>query len=381
MQVAVDEYFKMLNAYTPAFTSFEGGIYEMEITRAAIHTFANHCSKLKPVVSGQNNEALQRMLQFKPNPIMDTKKYLYRLATVLSVDNTAFIAPLENTRGEIVGFYPLLTSKCQIVTGNNGVKYLRYQFDSGKYGACELEKVGILNQYQYRDELFGESNRPLRPTLNLIEMQNQGIIEGIKNAASIRFMAKLGMSLKDEDIEKERKRFTAANLSSDNNGGVMMFDQKYAEVKQIDSKSYIVNPQQMAQIKENVFNYFGVSEDIIQNKFSSDTWNAYYEGKIEPFALEASLVHTGMVFSQREIAFKNEIMFTANRLQYLSNSEKLQTATSLFDRGVMSRNDVREIFNMPPVEDGDKLYIRKEYAEYNDVDSVESEEIDDADDE
>ena len=41
-------YFKMLNGYTPAFTTYNGGIYEMEITRAAIHAFAIHCSKLQP---------------------------------------------------------------------------------------------------------------------------------------------------------------------------------------------------------------------------------------------------------------------------------------------------------------------------------------------
>lgn len=367
MEQKVNEYFKTFNAYVPTFTTFEGGIYEMELTRAAVNSFATHVSKLKPEVNGNANKTIERALQFKPNALMDTKKYLYRLATVWSVDNTAFIVPLYDEKMHIIGYYPLLTSKVSFVEGNND-KYLRYSFGNGQNGAIELRNAGIMNQFQYRDELFGESNACLRPTMDLIHAQNQGIIEGVKNSASIRFLAKLAQTLKPKDLEEEKKRFIADNLSADNNNGVLLFDQKYSEVKQIDSKPVVINPHQMAQIKENVFNYFGTNENILQNKFSSDEWNAYYEGKIEPFAIEASLVHTNMTYTDKEKAMGNQIIFTANRLQYMSNNEKLSTVTQLFDRGFITTNQGLEIFNMSPVEDGDKRYIRREYAEINNLD-------------
>lgn len=369
MEQKVSDYFRLMNGYVPTFSSFEGGLYEMELTRAAIHSFATHCSKLKPEIKGPGNQKLERTLQFKPNRIMDAKKYLYRLATVYMTDNTAFVAPLYDNFFEIIGFYPLLTSKCRIVDYDKK-RYLRYDFGNGQHGSVELENVGIMNQFQYRDELFGESNACMRPTMDLMNVQNQGIIEGIKNGASIRFLAKLANSLKDKTIAEERKRFIEDNLTVTNNGGVMMYDAKYEDVKVIDSKPFIVNPMQMSQIKENVFTYFGTNEKILQNNFTSDEWNAYYEGKIEPFAIEASLVHTNMVFSEREVAHGNQIMFTANRLQYLTNSEKLNTVTQLFDRGFMTHNQGLEIFNMSPVENGDKRYIRKEYIETNNLDET-----------
>lgn len=369
MEQKVSDYFRLMNGYVPIFSSFEGGLYEMELTRAAIHSFATHCSKLKPEIKGPGNQKLERTLQFKPNRIMDAKKYLYRLATVYMTDNTAFVAPLYDNFFEIIGFYPLLTSKCRIVDYDKK-RYLRYDFGNGQHGSVELENVGIMNQFQYRDELFGESNACMRPTMDLMNVQNQGIIEGIKNGASIRFLAKLANSLKDKTIAEERKRFIEDNLTVTNNGGVMMYDTKYEDVKVIDSKPFIVNPMQMSQIKENVFTYFGTNEKILQNNFTSDEWNAYYEGKIEPFAIEASLVHTNMVFSEREVAHGNQIMFTANRLQYLTNSEKLNTVTQLFDRGFMTHNQGLEIFNMSPVENGDKRYIRKEYIETNNLDET-----------
>ena len=93
MQV-IDSYFKMLNGYSPTFTSFNGGVYEMDLTRVAINSFATHCSKLKPEVEGSAHKRLERVLQYKPNYFMDTVKFIKRLATILAVENTAFIVPI-----------------------------------------------------------------------------------------------------------------------------------------------------------------------------------------------------------------------------------------------------------------------------------------------
>ena len=359
----VNSYFQTLNAYTPAFTTWEGSIYEMELTRASVHNFATHCSKLKPEVKGSGNAAFERMMQYKPNPLMDTKKYLYRLATTYAVDNTAIIAPLYDVSHEkIIGFYPLATPKATI-RDVDGIKYIRYEFETGNYGVFRLDEAGIMNQFQYKNELFGENNNCLYPTMELINTNNQGIIEGVKSSATLRFLAKIAQTLKPEDLEKERKRFVTSNFNASNAGGVMLIDAKYEDVKQLSTNQYTVDSAQMEQIKENVFNYFGTNEDILQNKFTSDQWGAYYEGKIEPFAIEASLVHTNMKFNPHEVAFGNEIIFSANRLQYASNKEKLEIVTQLFDRGFLTHNQGMEVFNMPSLgEIGDRRYIRKEYG-------------------
>lgn len=352
----------MLNGYTPVFTSAPECIYEMELIRAAINSFATFCSKLKPEVSGSARKDLERVLQFKPNPFMDTTKFIARVATILAVNNTAFIVPVENRYGEMEGFYPVLPSRCEIVD-HNGTAYVRYTFSSGQKAAIELDRVGILTAFQYRSDFFGENNAALRPTMELITTANQGIVNGVKNSASIRFLAKVANMLKPEDINAERDRFTQDNLSSDNLSGMVIYDKKFEDVKQIDSKPYIINPAVMKQIEENVYTYFGTNENILRNTYNEDQWNAYYEGKIEPFAIQLSLVLSNMVFSARELAHGNAITFTANRLQYASNTTKLQISTQLFDRGLLNRNGVMEIWNMPPVEGGDKYYIRKEYAE------------------
>lgn len=366
-EAAMYSYFKALTAYQPVFRSYEGGLYEMEITRSAIHAFASACSKLQPETTGAEAQRYRQMLQFHPNKYMDTTKFLYRLATILSVNNTAFIVPIYDQRDmeTIIGYWPALSDNCDVIDVN-GTAWLRFTFAGNQKSAIEMNRVGILTQMQYKSDFFGDSNAALRQTMNLLHTQAEGIENGIKSAAAIRFLAKLASMIRPEDLKKERLRFVEDNLSTDNQGGVMMFDAKYAEVRQIESKPYVVDADQMKLINESVYNYFGVNQQILQNNWqNSYTWQAFYEGKIEPFAIQTGLVMTNMTFSDRQIAFGNSFAFSSNRLQYASTQEKLDASIQLFDRGVIGQNGVADIFNLPHVEGGDQRFIRGEYVGVN----------------
>lgn len=366
----IDGYFQMLNGYSPVFTNFNGGVYEMDLTRVAVNNFATHCSKLKPELTGAAKSHLKHVLEYKPNYFMDTVKFIKRIATILAVEHTAFIIPISDETGSLCGYYPVRPARCEVVTAQGNI-YLRYMFYNGQQAAVELERVGIMTDFEYTDDLFGESNTTLKPTMQMIHTQNEGIINAVKNSANIRFLAKIANILKPEDVEKERQRFTKDNLGADNASGVVMYDNKFTDVKPIESKPYTPNALQMQQIQDNVCTHFGTNMAILQNSFNEETWNAYYEGKIEQFAIQLSLVMSNMTFSQREIACGNAITFSANRLQYASNNTKLQVSTQLFDRALINRNAVMDIWNMPHVENGEKYYIRKEYAEIEELDKPE----------
>nr|UWI04348.1 MAG: portal protein [Bacteriophage sp.] len=231
---AIGNYFKMLNGYSPTFTSFSGGVYEMDLTRTAINNFATHCSKLKPEIEGSALKSLEKTLQHKPNYFMDTTKFIKRLATYVAVEHTAFIIPIEDEYGRLCGWYPLRAERCEVVE-SEGQLYLRYLFANGSYGAIEFERVGIMTDFEYKDDLFGEDNSTLAPTMQLIHTQNEGIINAVKNSANIRFLAKVANMLKPDDIKKERKRFTEDNLSADNDSGMIIYDNKFSELKQVES--------------------------------------------------------------------------------------------------------------------------------------------------
>ena len=224
-----------------------------------------------------------------------------------------------------------------------------------------MRYCGVMTKFQYSDDFFGESNAALSPTMELVNIQNQGISEGVKNAATFRFMARVSNFTKPEDLAKERARFSRENLQS--GGGVILWPNTYTDIKQIESKPFVVDAEQMASIRENVFDYFGVNSDILQNKAYGDAWSAFYEGAIEPFAIQFSDIMTKMLFSERERASGSFLMATANRLQYMSNTEKLNVSAQMADRGIMNRDEIREIWNLPPLPNGEgQAYtIRGEY--------------------
>lgn len=357
--------FKLLNGYVPVFTTRGGGIYESELVRAAIHARATHISKLRVEIMGEAKPKLTNKLKHAPNEFQTWSQFNYRLSTMLDVHNTAFICPIYDEYGEPTGIYTPLPQRCEVVQFG-GVPYLRYKFSNGDTAAIELGLCGIMTKHQYRSDLLGESNEALFPTMDLIDIQNQGIQEGVKSAASYRFMAKYSNFAKAEDLAKERKRFTAENFAKDSQGGgVLLFPNTYNDIKQIDVKPWVVDAEQMKIIKANVYQYFGVNEEVLENKAYGDKWSAFYEGAVEPYAIQFSEVTTKMLYTLREQTQGNAIMATANRLQYLSNTEKLNMCAQMLDRGIISINDAREIWNLPPVEGGDIRVIRGEYYNAN----------------
>ena len=367
-------FFQTLTAYAPVFTNWGGAIYESEIVRASIDARARHISKLKVETVGTANPSLQKKLAQCPNQWQTWSQFLYRVSTILDVNNTAFIVPVFDERMIITGVFPVLPTMCSLVE-YDGEIWLRYQFSTGQYAAVEFKKCAVLTKHQYRNDFFGDSNFPLRETMQLIHIQNQGIEEGVKNAATFRFMATLNNFSNAADLKKERERFTEANLSTKSeSGGFLLFPNTYKDIKQVDVRPYSIDADQMKQIRENVFNYFGVSEGVLQNSAKNEDLEAFFDGAIEPFAIQLSEAMTKMLFSERERANGSYLIATANRLQYMSTTQKVAMARELGDRGAILIDEIRELFNYSPLPNGagQVAPIRGEYKATDELTEDES---------
>lgn len=356
-------FFTTLTGYKPAFTTWKGEIYEAMIVRAAIDARARHASKLKFETFGTANKPLQSKLKLAPNEWQTWSQFLYRVSSILDVYNNAVIVPVFDEYMTITGYFPVLPKKCSVIE-YKGEAWLRYEFSNGQRGAVEFKKCAILTKHQLKNDFFGENNEPLEETMKLLHIQNQGIEEAVKNTSTYRFYGQLTNFAKPEDLANERKRFTKENLSSESEaGGFLLFPNNYKDIHQIDSKPYTVDADQMKLIYSNVYHYFGVNEKILENSVTGDEWAAFYEGAIEPFSIQLSEVMTKAVFSEKERVMGSGVMLTSNRLQYLSAKDKLEISNSFGDRAIMNRDEIRDIWNLPPLPNGEgkKYTIRGEY--------------------
>ena len=143
--------------------------------------------------------------------------------------------------------------------------------------------------------------------------------------------------------------------------GIIVTDSK-SKYTPINEDNKLIPDGQLNYIKNNIYSYFGVNEKIIQSTFNENEWDSFYEGTIEPFAIQMSQAFTNALFTEREKALGNVIVFEANRLQYASNNTKIQIVKELGSLGLLSVNEGREIFNLGPVEDGDKRLVSLNYV-------------------
>lgn len=363
-------FFYSLRGYRPVFHDWNGEIYESELVRAAIDARARHISKLKVEAVGTANPSLQSKLLQGPNQWQTWSQFLYRVSTILDVHNTAFIVPVFDESMIITGFAPVLPDRAEIVE-YKGEPWIRYKFSHGEIAAVEMRKCAVLTRFQYKDDFFGSNNNALDDTMKLNSIQNEGIEAAVKNSAHYRFMAKVTNFTKAADLSQERVRFSQENLSKDvEDGGILLFPNTYSDIKQLEIKPFTVDPEQAKQIQDNVSRYYGVNEKIMRNEATGDDLDAFFNGAIEPFEIQFSEAMTKAAFSERERARGSKIMATANRLQYMTTSAKVNMAQQLLDRGVMSINEARELFNYPLVEGGDVRTIRGEYKSADDVNEV-----------
>lgn len=356
--------FKMLEGYSPAWTTWKGSVYEADLIRASLDAWGRHAAKLKPNMKGSAMPELQNRLKVRPNQFQEWSQFLYQNATILGARNNAFIIKTRADDGTPTGIINIVPESWELVE-YEGEPWIRFILKDNKRRAERLAEVGILTRFQYKSELFGESNEALRPVLDLISMQRQGITEGIKNGNSYRFYAKSDNWASDEDISEEMQRFNKFTFGNKKTaGGVLIFPNTYEDIHEMKPGGYTVDKEQQQLIKTNVFDFFCTNEDIIQNKAYGDTWLAFYEGFVEWYSIQLGEVTSGMLFTDRErVGYGNQMFFTSNRLQYMSNADKLNAVTQLGDRGLATRNELREILNLDPLPEplGNQIPTRGEY--------------------
>ena len=353
--------FQTMTAYQPAFTTWGGMIYEDALIRAAIDSIARHISKLRVEFRGSARSDLKTATKIGPNDFQTWPDFLSRLSTIYYVYNNAIIVPVLDDYGRTTGYFPVLPANCVLVEIENEL-FIRYTFANGKKAAIEFNRCAILPRHHLKDDIFGESNHALDTTLALLDMEKQGVTEGIKNSATFRFMARSTNFSKDEDLAKTRQAFNKNNLQGENNG-LLLFPNNFDNISQIDSKPYTINADEEALIQKSVYNYFGTNEKILQNEAIGDSLDGFWEGEIEPFAILLSEGLSRMTFTPRELGTDNRVVVTANRLQYMSTGNKIAFARDMGDRGVLKIDEIRELFNYDPLPDGAGQHtpIRGEY--------------------
>ncbi len=356
--------FKMLNGDNETFYNWNGKLYDSSSIRTAVGTNATHAGKLNPKHIRYTNGEVKvspvdniKHLLKRPNQYMNMFDFNYKMMIQRELNNNAFayIDRDKNVPGMlgIRGIYPLEASRVEVLEDDENNIYLKFIFRNGLYKIAPYGDVIHIRKHFNDNDFWGESNtKALNPKLETQNITEQGIQNAVKNTAFIRGILQFKQVLQQEDIDKNVNDFSERYLDiSNNKKGLAYTDPRY-EFHETKAEPFVPNKAQMDYTKQEIYEYFNTNENIVRGKYNESEWTAYFETAIEPYAIQSSLEWTEKLFTPTERAYGNEVIFEANRLANASNSTKITICKDL--KHLFTVNEQREIWNMAPVEGGDR---------------------------
>ena len=134
---------------------------------------------------------------------------------------------------------------------------------------------------------------------------------------------------------------------------MLLCDDRQREL--IEPHDYVPNAAQMEKTKARIYALFNTNEKIVNSNWTESEWAAYFEAEIEPVLLDMQNEFTRKLFSRRERAAGNRIIFDAGGIDSETTTTKL-SYVQMVNRRSMTPNEWREKFHMAPIEGGDKPY-------------------------
>ena len=339
---------------------WNGKIYDSDIVRACLAPYVKSIGKLvgRHIFGGQkelrvNPEPYMKILLENPNPLMSAQKFQEKMTAQLILNGNAFASITRDRNGIPVELFPLPAIGVEAEYRGSNL-FLKFTLDNGKVYTFAYDDVIHLRTNYYDNDIFGNSLMPtLAPLLKISNTIDDGIVKTVKSSNIIRWLLKATGSLHPNDLQKISENFAKAYTSTDGTAGGVAATDPRVEVTQVKNNDYIPNFEILKSVKDRIYSLFGVSEKIVQGNYTEDEWNSFYESSIEPIALDFANEYTRKSFSVKKRSYGNKIIFEASNLACATISTKLNFL-QMVDRGALTPNEWREIFNLAPVEGGDE---------------------------
>lgn len=349
--------FKLVTETGNGFFCWNGKVYESDIVRACIRPKARAVGKLaaKHIRGSEvNPEPYMRILLEEPNPFMSGQQLQEKMCRQLEINGNAFSLITRDENGYPTGIFPIIPMNAEAVYNASGKLFIKFYLQNGRIYTFPYSDLIHLRQDYNENDVFGAPLiSSLAPLMEVVTTTDQGMVNAIKNSAVIRWLLKFTQSMRPEDLQRQAKEFSQNYLeNSQENFGVAAVDAK-ADAVQVTSHDYVPNSAQMKETKSRIYSLFGTNEKIVTSGYDEDDWNAYYESAIEPVAIDMANEYTRKLFTRKERAFGNRIIFEAENLQYASLSTKLGL-WQMVDRGALTPNEWRKVLNFAPVPGGDE---------------------------
>ena len=369
------------------FTDFGDNINASDIVKICIDRIATHSAKLKPrYVKTEDDKTVQEkkgnlayLLKFQPNPLMTPFDFIYKVVTLLYLNNNAFIYPVYDQNYDLQALWPLKPNSVEMLKDESGETFLRFYFSNGKSYVLPYESVIHLRRFYGTNDLFGGSgavsdHAALLKTIKINDSVLQGLDNAIKTSFQIRGLLKINGILSEKDKTAQKKEFDEALNEATKDGGnsIVPVDLK-SDYVPLNTEPKLIDSPTLSFLQKKIISYFGVSEPIFDNKYDENEYNAFYESVIEGIAISLSEAFSKALLTRGQLERGEQIIFYSERLQYASWNTKVQAIEKLMGLGILSLNESRALLGFEPIEGGSK---RLQSLNYVDADKASEYQLD-----
>ena len=370
------------------FSDFGDNINASDIVKICIDRIATHSAKLKPrYVKTEDNETVQEkkgnlayLLKFQPNSLMTPYDFIYRVVTLLYLNNNAFIYPeYDYETYELKAIWPLKPNSVEMLKDDSGALFLRFYFSDKKAFILPYESIIHLRRFYGTNDVFGGSgaisdHSALLKTIKINDSVLQGLDNAVRTSFQIKGLLKINGILNDKDKAAQKAEFDKAlnEASKDGGNSIVPVDLK-SEYVPLNVDPKLIDSTTLTFLQKKIISYFGVSDAIFDNKYNENEYNAFYESVIEGIAIAMSEAFSKALLTRGQLEKGEQIIFYSERLQYASWNTKVQAIEKLMGLGILSLNESRALLGFEPIEGGSK---RLQSLNYVDADKASEYQLD-----
>lgn len=369
--------FKSLNTTLVPLVPFGGNITDSDVVKMCIDRVASQCAKLKMSYIKINEKGEQEeksgdisfALRYRPNEFMTPFQFLYKVVTLLLINDNAFVYPLYDTyEGTLKGIYPLRPQIVEPIMDESESLYLKFYFEDGSQYLIPYENVIHIKRFYGQNDIFGGSgsrgdHEALLKTLKINDALLQGVEGAVYSSFQIRGIVKINGILKEADRQKQIDEFNRAVKKSSSEGSAVIPIDAKSEYIPLNNDPKLVESTTLDFIQSKILDYFGVSKEILANNYDENEFNAFYESTIEPIAIQISEAFSLGLLTDNQLTRGEKIILFSERLQYASWQTKVNAIEKLMGLGIMSLNESRALLGLEPIEGGDKRLQSLNYVD------------------
>ena len=317
------------------------------------HVRADNVGNISPVFDRANY-----VLTIRANPYMSPQVFWTHVITRVLLTNNCFIYPEWDAKGNLKALHPMPYTQFDYGQDEDG----RIVVVFTQNGVTPLYYDDVIHLQRFPTMMGGTRLQATGSYTQIINsMQNQAVKDAETNGR-VAALLKTTSILKDSDMKKKLEDFKNTYMTAENTTGFGMIGSDY-EVQKLDIKANQLNTQLLGDITSAVYNYFGVSSEVLKNTASEIQHEQFVDNCIKPWIFQIEEELTYKLFSELEISRFNRIFGETVDLEISTLASKTMFYKEMIYGTVVNRNEVRKRMGMTRGPEELDLFLRNKNFE------------------